>query len=157
MNAASPPAFVARFDAAAKTAQAAEIAFRNNVANEIARHERARQFAFRRLGLARDQLAAVSGAENEDAAAAAGAAALKRELDWHGETEHRARVLAAFRPVSLAVWAASKDDGADAAEAANDAVDQAFAAFEAWHRDEVGTEFLAMLDQETPETPVVEF
>lgn len=156
MNAASPPAFVARFDAAAKTAQAAEIAFRNNVANEIARHERTRQFAFRRLGLARDQLAAVSGAENEDAAAAAGAAALKRELDWHGETEHRARVLAAFRPVSLAVWAASKDDGA-AAEAANDAVNQAFAAFEAWHRDEVGTEFLAMLDQETPETPVVEF
>lgn len=156
MNAVSPPAFVARFDAAAKAAQATEIAFRNNVANEIARHERARQFAFRRLGLARDQLAAVSGAENEEAAAAAGAAALKRELDWHGETEHRARVLAAFRPVSLAVWAAAKGENADA-EAATDAVAQALAAFEAWHRDEVGTEFLALLDQETPELPVVEF
>lgn len=156
MNAASPPAFVARFDAAAKTAQAAEIAFRNNVANEIARHERARQFAFRRLGLARDLLAAVSGAENEEAAAAAGAAALKRELDWHGETEHRARVLAAFRPVSLAVWAATQGDGEDDS-AANDAVDQAFETFEAWHRDEVGTEFFALLDQELPEFPVVEF
>ncbi|HRJ62256.1 MAG TPA: hypothetical protein PKZ97_17735 [Azospirillaceae bacterium] len=152
MNAVSPPVFVARFDAAAKAAQAAEIAFRNNIAAEIARHERTRQFAFRRLGLARDLLAAVSGAENEDAATAAGAAALKRELDWHGETEHRARVLAAFRPVSLAVWAASKDENADA-----ETVDQAFETFEAWHRDAVGTEFFALLDQELPEFPVVEF
>lgn len=156
MNAVSPPAFVARFDAAAKAAQAAEIAFRNNIAAEIARHERARQFAFRRLGLARDLSAAVAGAENEDAAAAAGAAALKRELDWHGETEHRARVLAAFRSVSLAVWAATSGDSEDAG-AVDQAVDQAFAAFEAWHRDEVGTEFFALLDQELPEFPVVEF
>lgn len=149
------PGCLGRLDAAAKAAQAAEIAFRRSVADGIARHERLRQFAFRRLGLAQALAAAVAAAETEEAAAAAGAAALQRELGWHSETEARTRILDAFRPVTLAVWA----EGRPAEEAAEDGVpvEDAFAAFEAWYEAEFGQPFLALLDVEIPEMPVVEF
>ncbi|NYZ15190.1 hypothetical protein HL658_21840 [Azospirillum sp. RWY-5-1] len=153
------PGCVGRLDAAAKAAQAAEIAFRQSVADGIARHERQRQFAFRRLGLVKAVAAAVAGAETAEAATAVGAAALQRELDWHAETEARTRILDAFQAVTLAVWAESRpaDDAADDAAVEPVRVEDAIAAFEAWYETAIGQPFLALLDVEYPELPVVEF
>lgn len=153
------PGCLDRLDAAAKAAQAAEIAFRRSVADGIARHERLRQFAFRRLGLAQALAAAVAAAETAEAAAAAGAATLQRELGWHSETEPRTRILHAFRPVTLAVWAEGRpaEEAAKAEVEGGVPVEDAFAAFEAWYEAEFGQPFLALLDVEIPEMPVVEF
>lgn len=162
---ALPPPVLDRLDRAAKAAQAAEIAYRATVVQEIARHERLRQFAFRRLWIARALATSLAEESEADAAAAAGEAVLMRELDWQAPTEARGRILAAFRPVTLAVWAAVRppegepEAAAEAVPQSEDsaAVEQAFAAFEAWYEDELGTPFLALLDQEVPETPLVEF
>lgn len=150
------PGCVGRLDAAAKAAQAAEIAFRQSVADGIARHERQRQFAFRRLGLVKAVAAAVAAAETAEAAITAGTVAVQRELDWHSESGTRTRILDAFQSVTLAVWVDGRpnDDGAEA-EAVR--VEDAFAAFEAWYETEIGQPFLALLDVEYPELPVVEF
>lgn len=154
---AGTPGFLGRLDGKAKAAQAAEIAFRQTVTAEIARHERQRQFAFRRLGIARVLAAAVADADEEADAVEAGGHALRRELDWFSGSETRTRVLAAARPLILAAWAAVRADGEAADAGTADAVEEAFAAFEAWYEAETGAPFLALLDQEVPETPLVEF
>lgn len=149
---------VGRLDAAAKAAQAAEIAFRQSVADGIARHERQRQFAFRRLGLVKAVAAAVAAAETEEAAVTAGTVAVQRELDWHSESDTRTRILDAFRTVTLAVWAEARpNDDQPAADAEPVPVEDAFAAFEAWYETEIGQPFLALMDVEYPVLPVVEF
>jgi len=145
---------LAALEAEAKTAEAAELSYRNEVAKEIAARERKRQFAYRRLDLADTTTKAVRALDTEDAAIAAGLAAFKRSLDWHTETEVRKRILAAWSPVVTAVWRASQR----AQE--HDQTRLAMAAirtFEAWYLTEHGKEFLALFDVELPELPVVEF
>ncbi|MFN3745531.1 MAG: hypothetical protein ACK4TL_12570 [Hyphomicrobiaceae bacterium] len=145
---------------AAAAAQREEISFRDNVGREIERRERARQYAFRRLSLAELMLKAAHGAEDEEKAIAAQTAALRAEFGWHGESEPRKRIFAAWRPVALAVWAATRPP-AEETEAAGivpppDIAD-ALLAFERWYEAEFGSNYLAILDQEKQEYPVVEF
>ncbi len=147
--------FIADLELAATSAQREEIAFRENIAAEITRRERARQFAFRRLDLARTMSAAAASAESEEDAVARQLAAFKRELDWHSESDARKRILDAWRPVAAAVWSHARPDDADAAPPAS--VPAAMLAFEDWYRSEHGNDFLALFDQEIPEMPVVEF
>lgn len=154
--------FLAELERIAVAAQREEIAFRENIAAEITRRERARQFAFRRLDLARTMAAAAIGADSEDDAVARQVAALMRELDWASETEQRAPVLAAWRPVAEAVWRNLPRDaeGAENSEPApgeRPDVQQAMLAFERWYESDKGQPFLALLDQVIEEMPVVEF
>lgn len=153
-------------DAAAKSAQAEEIAFRNSISAQIQRHERRRQFAFRRLGIAQLLTAPIAVAENEEAAVATASTALCNEVGWYADTEIRARILTAFRPVIVAIWAATRPlpSGGEASGAKGaappahaPAVTAALAQFETWYEGEIGAPFLALLDQEIPELPVVEF
>ena len=150
------PAFLATLDAAAAVAQREELAFRHSIAEQIAAHERRRQFAFRRADVARIVAGAVAAAPDRAEAEAAGERALREELGWHGWSEARGRILAAFRPVVQAIVAAilPPEEGVSPAPLAD--IPAALAAFEAWYQAETGTPFLALFDVEMPELPLVE-
>jgi hypothetical protein len=150
------PPFLATLDAAAAAAQREELAFRRGIAEQIAAHERRRQFAFRRADVARIVAGAVAAAPDRAEAEAAGERALREELGWHGWSEARGRILAAFRPVVQAIVAATLPPEEGAAPVAVADVPAAFAAFEAWYEAETGTAFLAVFDVEMPELPLVE-
>ncbi len=152
----SPPAFLAALDAAAAAAQREELAFRHSIAEQIAAHERRRAFAFRRADIARIVTTAMAAAPDRKAAEEAGENALRQELGWHGWSEARGRILAAFRPVLAAIAAARLPpaEGQPATPPAD--IQAAFAAFEAWYQAETGTPFLALFDVEMPELPLVE-
>lgn len=139
---------------AASRAEIAELDFRNSVAREIANRERARQFAYRRLDLARTMVAAVGACDTEAAALAAGSAAFKRELGWNTETEGRKTILTAWAPVVTAIWQTMGKQPVSEPVASPDA---AIAAFENWYETEYGQPFLAAFDVDLPELPVVEF
>lgn len=156
--------FLSALRNAATQAQNEEISFRNNVGREIEKRERARQYAFRRLSITELMAQAARGAEDEERAIAAQTAVLRAEFGWHGDTEPRRRIFAAWQPVARAVWAAVRPP--PPAEAIPSAlppsspppdIGVALAAFEAWYLAEFGSNYLAILDQEMQELPVVEF
>lgn len=148
--------FLAELEAAAHAAQREEIAFRENVAAEIAQRERARAFAFRRLGLIKAVVTAASGAKDAGEAVARGRAALKAELGWLSDTEPRLPILDAWNQVTGAVWAALHPEDETGQSAECPPVAEAMAAFEAWYATTHAAPFLALLDHEIPEMPVVE-
>lgn len=150
------PSFLATLDAAAAVAQREELAFRHSIAQQIAAHERRRQFAFRRADVARIVAGAVAAAPDRAEAEAAGERALREELGWHGWSEARGRILAAFRPVVQAIVAAilPPEEGAPPVPVAD--IPATLAAFEAWYETETGNSFLALFDVEMPELPLVE-
>lgn len=153
--------FLAELAEAAVAAQREEIAFRDNVGREIEKRERARQYAFRRLSLAGLMLKVARSAEDDERAVAAQTMALRSEFGWHGEGEQIKRIIAAWRPVALTIRAAVKPPPAEAETAAADApspdIAAALAEFERWYEAEFGSNYLAILDQEKQEFPVVEF
>ncbi|KAB2850732.1 MAG: hypothetical protein F9K44_03940 [Hyphomicrobiaceae bacterium] len=152
------PSYLAELESIANAAQRAELEFRASVASEIAKRERAREFAFRRLALAHSMSSALRAAKPDADAQALQLAALKRELGWNTETEPRKKILEAWKGVSEAIAARERprreDDGGKGPPRD---VGEAFAAFEEWYRAEFKSEFLALLDHEIPEAPVVEF
>lgn len=152
------PSYLDELEAVANAAQRAEIEFRASVAAEIAKRERAREFAFRRLALARSMSSALRSAKAEDGGLGLQLAALKRELGWNTETDGRKKVLEAWKGVAAAIAERERPakDGHASATASTD-VGKAFAVFEEWYRGEFKSEFLALLDHEIPEVPVVEF
>lgn len=156
--------FLAPLATAAAAAQREEIDFRENIGREIEKRERARQLAFRRLSLAELMLKSARQAKDVETAVAAQTTALREEFGWHGEGEQRQRIFAAWRPVALAAWEIVKPPPENAeAVAAPPALDPApdiaaaLAEFERWYEVEFGTNYLAILDQEMQEYPVVEF
>lgn len=147
--------FLAALERAAVAAQQEELRFRANVASEIARRERERQFAFRRVEIAKAMARAAATADAKDDAVAAQAAAFRRELGWYGETEHKKATLEQWRKVAEAVWRDMKPDDVTARDGVS--VPEAMAQFEAWYVAQFGENYLALLDREMPEIPVVEF
>lgn len=156
MNSAEP-GFLALLEQAANAAQREEISFRERIAAEVALRERERQFAFRRLGIAKVMARAAAASPDAEAAVAAQAAAFRRELGWHGDSDQRKRALNAWAAVSEAVWREVGPRPAQGeAEAELPSVGDAMAAFEGWYIAQFGTSYLALLDQDIPEMPVVE-
>lgn len=153
----STPEFLGELDRAAIAAQQDELEFRKSVAEGIARRERARQFAFRRLDLARTMLTAARSAESEQDAVKRQIAALKSEFGWHSDTGARPRIYAAWEPVALAIWRSLPAKDGVTKDTSRASVGEAMLAFEAWYQAEAGHPFLALLDHEIPEMPVVEF
>lgn len=152
------PAFLGELHAAAVAAQQDEMSFRNNVAAEMARRERERQFAFRRVELARRMLVAASTAKSREEAVKQQIAALKTEFGWYADTGLRPRIYEAWTPVAEAVWhSLPKPAENAAAPQAGVSVQAAMRTFEVWYETEIGSPFLALLDHEIPEMPVVEF
>lgn len=154
--------FIAELERLAHSAQREELTFRDSIAREITRRERERQFAFRRVELARSMARVAAGAQSEKVAIARQLDALVGECGWYGESDQRRKTLEAWTPVAIAVWQGVQPTTASPAEghaAATDpvAVHHAMCAFEAWYELEFGQPFLAILDYEIPEIPVVEF
>ncbi|MEO8651984.1 MAG: hypothetical protein ABI391_06750 [Hyphomicrobiaceae bacterium] len=154
--------FVAALRRTALAAQREEISFRDNVAREIAVRELARKYAFRRLTLAELMMQVARRAQSEEQAIAAQTAAMRAEFDWHGDTERRRRIFAAWRPVALAAWTAvrprsTEAGGQDPAPVELPDIGAALATFEAWYLAEFGSNYLDILEVEMEELPVVEF
>ena len=140
------------FAAAASEAHRKETAFVKEFDAELARHRRAREFAYRRLGLVRD-LAKSAYAAADGACVGRQLEVLRTELGWHDCSAHQERVIEAFRQVAEAIGArfvaGTEQGGASVASA--------FGAFEDWYEKETGRPFLALLDHEIPELPLVDF
>ena len=145
--------FLEDLAAAARDAEAAEAAFRREIAAKIAGLEQQRAFAFRRLNLMQAIAEAVGPAEDEPTAMAYALAALRARLGWESDSEARAAVLARFAPVAQAVFATLKpnDDNGKADVAA------ALAQFETWYAQTQTTPFWTLFEHDIPETPRVDF
>lgn len=145
---------VADFEAAAKAAQAAETRLRKAMAEEIARIERERVFAFRRTRLIRLLASSATGAEDEPAALAAQSQAVCEEFGWSSEAPAHKEILERLEPVGKAVWrcACATDEQVDAA-----ATNEALSAFEDWFETARGQSFYRLFEQHVPNTPLVDF
>jgi len=157
----TPPAataLLAEYEAAARTARAAEEELRKRMAAEVARLERQRAFAFRRTRLVRAlaQHAGAAAAKPEEAWLAQ-RQAVRSELGWSEPSDAHDVILARLEPVGGAIRrcvTAAEGDGAAALAAA---VQEELATFEAWFEGARGMSFYALFDQYFPEVPVVDF
>jgi len=153
MSAQDIVAYLDGLGATARAASIAEESYRRDVAQWIKELENRRAFAWRRLNLMRAVSAAVTGAKDENEAAEFGAAAMLREVGWNGATQTQRDVAERFRPVSLAVFAAAREEGgADAAQSAAAALET----FESWFAEQRNAAFLTLMEREIVETPLVE-
>jgi hypothetical protein len=144
---------LAQFERAAQKAHGAEQNFAKEFDAELARRRRERTFAFRRLGLMKELSAAALAAPAAEAAISAQLDCLCREVGWHDVTPAKKAILEHFKPVTQSIRAhcADEDTGGYAVP------DVAFATFEKWYLAETGKPFLALLDHEIPEMPLVDF
>jgi hypothetical protein len=140
------------FQAAASAAHIAETEFVKEFDRELARRRREREFAYRRLGLMK-ALGRAACTEADEDAIKAQFATLRSELGWHETSAVKERVLDAFLPVAKAIRGQiAPEEGKECPT-----VPEAFAAFEAWYLKDTGQPFLALLDHEIPEMPLVDF
>ena len=143
------------FEKAAEAAHRAEADYARQFDVELARRKRAREFAFRRLGLVRE-LVKAAGGDSDEAAAAAQVECLRAELGWHDLSPAKERIVAEFRKLAAAIHAcAAGKDGKGKKPLPTIAA--AMAEFEQWYEKETGAAFLALLDHEIPEMPLVDF
>jgi hypothetical protein len=139
--------YLDRLTATATAASAAEQEHARRAAARAAELRTERAFAWRRLNLMRSIAAAVRDAEEAEAVAA-GRAALLAAVGWTGLAEPERAIADRFTPVVAAVRAAARDEPADPATALAD--------FEAWYAAERGAPFLALMEREIVELPLVE-
>jgi hypothetical protein len=144
-------ALVAEFADGARIAQAAEQELRRRMADEIAKLERQRAFAFRRTRLVQ-ALASVVAVEAEEAEAEQ-RRAVTNEIGWSGESEIEKTILDRLQPVGRAVLKCTC--GSEQATSA-DVYDQ-LDAFEIWYEQTYGKPFYALFDVYVAEAPVVDF
>jgi hypothetical protein len=145
--------FLEDLAAAARDAEAAEAAFRREIAAKIAGLEQQRAFAFRRLNLMQAIAEAVGPAEDEQTAVAYVLAVLRARLGWESDSEVRAAVLARFAPVAQAVFAGLMPDD----ENSETDVGAALTQFETWYSQTHTTPFWTLFEHYIPETPRVDF
>lgn len=151
MTSQAATALVAEFADGARIAQAAEQALRKRMADEIAKLERQRAFAFRRTRLV--QALATVSEQNPEKAAAAQRRAVTEEIGWSGDSEIENTILDKLQPVGEAVWqCACEADGATPAK-----VYDTLEEFETWYEGQYGKPFYALFDVYVVEAPVVDF
>jgi hypothetical protein len=145
---------VAGFETAAQTAQEAEAKLRRSMAEEIARIERERAFAFRRARLVRLLASGTTGAEDEPAALAAQAQAVYDELGFSSENAAHREIVEHLEPVGKAVWqcACASEEQSDPAPTG-----AALTEFEQWFLKARGQSFYMLFEQHIPDTPLVDF
>jgi hypothetical protein len=147
-------ALLAKFEAAAVSAKEAEAALHKRMAQEIARAERERGFAYRKVNLLRALIDGVASAKDDKAAIANGTVVLRAELGWENDSDTRSQTLGRFAPVLQAIFA-----GLESPEAETDpesGVASALADFEAWYEETFKRPFWVLFDREIEELPLVE-
>jgi hypothetical protein len=141
--------------AATRAAEAAETAFRREVAVRMAALELERAFAFRRLNWMTAVVETVANAADEETATAHVRAALRARLGWDDDSDAHEAVLARFAPVAQAVFVGLTP--AEPPEGEEIDVGAALAAFENWYDESHGRSFWALFEHHIPETPRVDF
>jgi hypothetical protein len=147
-----PTELIAELEAAAVAAQQEEDAARKRMVEEVARLERRRAFAFRRMHLVRLLVGAAANAETEETSAGVQRAAVRRDLGWGGEGDFHRAVLDRLQPVGQRVWQFAR--GLENARPA--AVRTELEAFETWYEATYGNSFYALFDQQIAEVALVE-
>jgi len=148
----SAQVLLAKFEATAAAAKEAEAALHEQMAQDIARAERERAFAYRKLNLLRAVIDAVALAKDEESAATAGISTLRAELGW--EKGNETCDLTRFSPVVRAIFLSVTTPAAEGDPATN--VTRSFADFEVWYMETFKRPFWALFDREIEEMPVVE-
>lgn len=143
-------ALVAELEAVAASAWREEEALRHRMAAEVARLERRRAFAHRRMNLVRTLIAPIAAAATEEAAASAQRAAARRELGWEREGDYHRAILDRLKPVGIALWHSVR--GEESATAALAELE----AFETWFETSHKEPFYALFDRTPPEVGLVE-
>lgn len=146
-------AFLDRLEQDAHAASRAEESFRREVAERMRALEQERAFGFRRYNLMRSVGVAVAAGENEDDALAKGRTAFLDELQMSADSEANEETLRRFEPVLRACWSACQAEG-EAADTT--AIASALAAFETWFGSARSGPFLALMEREVVELPLVE-
>ena len=141
-------------EAAARSAGAAETAFRREAAERIKVLERERSHAFRRLNLLRPIAEGVARAESEEMAVAGSQAILRAKLGWSNDSEARSTTLTRVAAVVKGMFGALHPPSEEA-----EPVDilALLGAFEAWYEETHRASFWNLFDQPMQETPVVDF
>jgi len=155
---------IARLQADCTAAEAAERAVRATVESQLKEAERARAFAWRRLGALSD-MARIAALEPDRALAVdRQLVALFRDIGWIenglGELGEANRALLDWlRPIAEALHASAHPESKDAAAEPSLIADPiaAFRAFEAWFETDRGQPFLQVFERWVPPTPLVEF
>ncbi len=142
---------IGELEAKAREASRAEQEFDREVARRRAEVAEARAFAWRRVSLLRALQQEISRHEQEEEALAAGRSRLFRELGWHTTNEKREEVAERFRPVLAAIWGAARTEDGSA-----ESVTAALEAFERWYDEARQAPFLALMQREIVELPLVE-
>jgi hypothetical protein len=142
------------FERAAEDAHRAEAEYAKQFEVELARRKRAREFAFRRLGLVRE-LVKAARANSDEAAIAAQVDCLRSEVGWHDLSPAKEKIVEEFRKLASAIHANAVVDAKGKTPPPTIAV--AFTDFETWYAKETGGAFLALFDHEIPEMPLVDF
>jgi len=148
----SAQALLAKFEATAIAAKEAEAALHKQMAQEVARAEHERAFAYRKLNLLRAVIDAVAPAKDEESATAAGITALRAELGW--EKGNETCDLTRFSPVVRAIFLGVTTPAAEGDPATN--VTRAITDFEVWYVETFKRPFWALFDREIEEMPIVE-
>ena len=151
--------FVASLCVDAKACEDAEDAFRRTMNARVAELAEARAFANRRMNVMRSLFDTVSRLEERDAAVAAALAALRQRLGWVEDSAARDEVLAAYRKVAEAAFAATHpaDEKDEPAVDIADDIAGALAGFEAWYVEARGKPFWVLFEHYMPETQLVDF
>ena len=156
---------ITRLQADCTAAEATERAVRATVEAQLKEAERARAFAWRRLGALSD-MARIAALEPDRALAVdRQLVALFRDIGWIENGieelgEANRPLLDLLRPIAEALHASAHPEPADAAAAEPPAIADpiaAFRAFEAWYEAERGQPFLQVFERWVPPTPLVEF
>lgn len=143
------------FELAAQDAHRAEADYARQFEIELARRKRAREFAFRRLGLVRELVKAACG-DSDEAAIAAQIDCLRTELGWHDLSPAKEKIVAEFKKLASVIHASTAVADAKRKKG-RPTIAAALADFENWYEKETGAAFLALLDHEIPEMPLVDF
>ncbi|MBA4099852.1 MAG: hypothetical protein C0484_24140 [Rhodospirillum sp.] len=144
-------------EAAARSAGAAETAFRRQAAERIKVLERERSHAFRRVNLLRPIAEAVARAESEEMAVAGSQAILRAKLGWSNDSEARSVILTRFATVVKGMFATLHPRSEGKAEPEPIDILALLGAFEAWYEEAYRASFWDLFDQPMQETPVVDF
>ena len=155
---------IARLQADCTAAETAERVVRATVEAQLKEAERARAFAWRRLGALSD-MARIAALEPDRAVAVdRQLAALFRDIGWIENGieelgEANRPLLDWLRPIAEALHASAHPAPKDAAAEPPAIADPiaAFRAFEAWYEAERGQPFLQVFERYMPPTPLVEF
>jgi hypothetical protein len=142
-------------EATARSAGAAETAFRREAAERVKTLERDRSHAFRRVNLLRPIVEAVARAESEEMAVAGSQAILRTRLGWSNDSEARSAILTRFATVVKGMLATLHPRSQGEAEPID--ILALLGAFESWYEEAYRASFWNLFEQPMQETPVVDF